>query len=83
MDGHPQDRKVLPTESRLSADSPSQPRPPLDSRQAAAFLNVEVRWMRRAVLERRLPYYKPGRHLRFRVEDLEELMDSSKVERSA
>lgn len=55
-------------------------RPPLDIGQAAAYLGVDVRWMRRAVLERRLPYYKLGRHLRFRLEDLEELMRTSRVE---
>ena len=55
-------------------------RPPLSIEQAAAFLNVEVRWMRRAVFERRLPYYKVGRYLRFRPEDLEEFLARRRIE---
>lgn len=54
--------------------------PPLSIEQAAAYLNVEVRWMRRAVFERRLPYYKVGRYLRFRRKDLEEFLLQSRVE---
>ena len=54
--------------------------PPLSIEQAARYLNVEVRWMRRAVFERRLPYYKVGRYIRFRREDLEEFLRRRRVE---
>ena len=54
--------------------------PPLSIEQAAAYLNVEVRWMRRAVFERRLPYYKVGRYIRFRREDLEEFLRRGRVD---
>lgn len=54
--------------------------PPLDIKQAAAFLNVAERWMRRAVGERRIAYYKVGGHVRFAVEDLRAYLLSSRVE---
>ena len=54
--------------------------PPLSIEQAAAYLNVEVRWMRRAVFERRLPYYKVGRYIRFRRADLEDFLVRGRVD---
>lgn len=54
--------------------------PPLSIEQAAAYLNVEIRWMRRAVFERRLPYYKVGRYLRFRRRDLEAFLQDGRVD---
>ena len=53
---------------------------PLTIGEAAAFLNVEVRWMRRAVAERRLPYYKFGHHLRFMPEDLRGYLNATRVD---
>ena len=54
--------------------------PPLSIEQAATYLNVEIRWMRRAVFERRLPYYKVGRYVRFRREDLDDLLARGRID---
>lgn len=48
--------------------------------EAAAFLNVKERWMRRAVQEKRLPYLKLGRQLRFLKTDLQAHLLASRVE---
>ena len=53
---------------------------PLTLSEAAAFLNVTERWMRRAVQERRLPYLKLGRHLRFLEQDLQAHIEASRVD---
>ena len=53
---------------------------PLTLREAAAYLNVTERYMRRLVAERRIAYHKVGRLLRFRVADLEELLQAGRVE---
>jgi len=62
---------------------PEDYRAPLTIEEAAEFLNVEVRWMRRAVFERRIAYHKLGGHLRFRTEDLQAYLDASRVEPQA
>jgi excisionase family DNA binding protein len=54
--------------------------PPLTIPEAAVFLNVTERWIRRAVQERRLPYMKLGHHVRLMPEDLREYLRSKKVE---
>lgn len=54
--------------------------PPLSIPEAAVFLNVTDRWVRRAVRERRIPYLKVGRHVRFLVEDLHAFLVDSRVE---
>ncbi|MHB1854853.1 MAG: helix-turn-helix domain-containing protein [Acidimicrobiales bacterium] len=64
----------------MPARAPAGHKPPLSIEQAAAFLNVEVRWMRRAVSERRLPYYKVGHNVRFRQQDLEEFLAGGRIE---
>lgn len=53
--------------------------PPLTIAQTAAFLNVDVRWVRRAVFERRIPYYKVGRFIRFDPADLDRFLTQSRV----
>jgi excisionase family DNA binding protein len=45
--------------------------PLLDPDAAAERLGVSVRWIRRAVAERRLPFIKVGRFVRFRPADLD------------
>ena len=55
-------------------------RSPLDLVEAASYLNVNERYIRRLVAERRVRYLKVGRLLRFRVEDLETFLDSCRVE---
>jgi excisionase family DNA binding protein len=53
---------------------------PLSVSEAAVYLNVNVRYVRRLVAERRVTYLKVGRLLRFRVRDLEAYLESCRVE---
>jgi len=48
--------------------------------EAAAYLNVNERYMRRLVSERRIPYFKVGRLLRFSPADLDAFIESCRVE---
>lgn len=54
----------------------------LDVTAAAEWLGVEERFVRRLVAERRVTYYKVGRHVRFDAEDLDDFLARSRVERS-
>ena len=49
-------------------------RPPLDVEQAAAYLSVTPRKMRRIRQERRIPTFKIGRDVRFDPYDLDEYL---------
>lgn len=51
----------------------------LDIAAAAEHLNVTERWMRRAVAERRIPFVKVGRFVRFDVCDLDRWIESRRV----
>jgi len=53
--------------------------------EAADYIAVSPRWIRRRITERNLPfaYHKIGRHLRFRREDLDAYLASSRVEARA
>lgn len=42
--------------------------------EAAAYLNVPARWVSEAVRQRRLRCTRIGKHVRFKVEHLEELI---------
>jgi excisionase family DNA binding protein len=53
---------------------------PLTLAQAAEYLNVTERFMRRLVAERRVAYHKLGRLLRFRRNDLDALLNAGRVE---
>lgn len=62
-----------------SCGSGNEPKPVselLDVNAAAGYLSVTPRWMRRAVSERRLPYYRLGGRIRFLRADLEAYVDS-------
>lgn len=48
--------------------------------EAAVYLNVTPRFMRRLVSERRIAFHKVGALLRFRVEDLDAFFDAGRVE---
>jgi len=52
---------------------------PLNLLQAARYLNVNERYVRRLVAERRIPFLKVGRLLRFRPRDLEEYLVACEV----
>jgi excisionase family DNA binding protein len=67
--------------ARLQAVQPATARrPPLDLVDAAGYLSVNVRYVRRLVAERRVRYLKVGRLLRFRTEDLDAYLESCGVE---
>ena len=53
---------------------------PLTLSEAAAYLNVTERYVRRLVAERRVAYHKVGRLLRFRRADLDALFEAGRVE---
>lgn len=55
-------------------------RPPLGLTQAAEYLGVNPRWIRRAVHERRIPYAKVGRLLRFLPDDLDRYLEERRFE---
>ena len=48
--------------------------------QAAHYLNVTERFIRRLVAERRVAYHKLGKFVRFRPEDLDAFLSSGRVE---
>jgi excisionase family DNA binding protein len=52
----------------------------LDIRQAADALGVSERWMRRAVQNRALRFYRVGGLLRFREADLNAYVDANASE---
>jgi excisionase family DNA binding protein len=51
----------------------------LDVAEAAQRLGVSERWVRRAIAERRLPFVKIGRHVRFDPADLDEYTRRNRV----
>lgn len=48
--------------------------------EAAEYLNTGVRFVRRLIAERRIAFHKAGVHVRLAVADLEEFMQSGRVE---
>jgi excisionase family DNA binding protein len=48
--------------------------------QAADYLNVSVRFVRRLVAERRVPFHKAGALVRFAATDLDAFMLAGRVE---
>jgi excisionase family DNA binding protein len=48
--------------------------------EAAAYLNTSVRFVRRMISERRVTFYKVGRHVRLKRKDLEAFVQAGKVE---
>ncbi len=48
--------------------------------EAAAYLNVTSRFVRRLVAERRVSYLKVGRLVRFDTKDLDEFLRQGRVE---
>jgi excisionase family DNA binding protein len=58
---------------------PSTEGRPLNLLEAARYLNVSERYVRRLVAERRVPFLKVGRLLRFRPSDLEEYLVACQV----
>ena len=48
----------------------------LTTEEAAAYLNVAPRWLKRAIAERRITRYKLGRHNRFKRSDLDAYVEN-------
>lgn len=48
--------------------------------EAAARLGTPARFVRRLVAERRIPFTKIGKYVRFRAEDIEAFIDAGRVE---
>jgi excisionase family DNA binding protein len=46
-------------------------RPPLSSAELCAYLNVTPRWVRHNIDNKRVPYYKVGRLLRFDPDEID------------
>jgi excisionase family DNA binding protein len=51
-----------------------------DVESLATRLRVSVRFVRRLVEERRVPYFKIGRHLRFDADEVEAWLAGTRVE---
>lgn len=48
--------------------------------EAAMYLNMSVRFVRRLVAERRIPFHKAGTSVRFAIDDLDAFMQAGRVE---
>lgn len=60
---------------------PEQPEPRLlDVVAAGAYTGCGERFMRRVVTERRITFYRVGRHIRFDVADLDDFIAAGRVE---
>lgn len=57
----------------------TQPVPLLDIHGAALYMGVTERFIRRLVEERRIPYYKVGKFVRFSEEDLDDFLTSVRI----
>jgi excisionase family DNA binding protein len=56
------------------------PQRPLTISEAATYLNVTERFMRRLVAERRIAFHKVGYFVRFLVSDLDRFLADGRVE---
>jgi len=65
---------------RVRRSSRPEREPPLTLLEAAEYLNVSQRFMRRLVAERRIAFHKLGHLLRFHVADLDRLLAAGRVE---
>jgi excisionase family DNA binding protein len=52
----------------------------LDIEEAAEYLDLSVSWLYKLTSARKIPFYKPGRSLRFKPEDLDEWMENFRFE---
>jgi excisionase family DNA binding protein len=51
----------------------------LSVQESAEYLNTSVRFIRRLISERRIPFHKFGSHVRLSIEDLENYAKSGRV----
>jgi excisionase family DNA binding protein len=73
-------RGCLEQRQERAARGHESSRVPLTLVEAAGYLNVTERYMRRLVAERRIPYFKVGRLLRFSAVDLDSYLEACRVE---
>lgn len=64
----------------MSSTSRKTPGRLLDIEQAAEYLGVTERWVRRAIADRRIPFSRVGRLVRFDPRDLDAYLASNRVE---
>ncbi|WP_324924954.1 helix-turn-helix domain-containing protein [Actinophytocola sp.] len=48
--------------------------------EAAEYMNTTIRFVRRLIAERRIPFHKIGRHVRLKVQDVDAFIDAGRVE---
>lgn len=48
--------------------------------EAAEYMNTTVRFVRRLIAERRIPFHKIGRYVRLKVQDVEAFVEAGRVE---
>lgn len=48
--------------------------------EAADYMNTTVRFVRRLVSERRIPFHRLGRHVRLKRTDVDAFIDAGRVE---
>lgn len=51
----------------------------INIKQAGDYLGMKQSWIRMKVFHKELPHYKIGGHLRFRIEDLDQWIESRLV----
>ncbi len=62
------------------SDGASSRRPPLTTEEAATYMNVSPRFMRRLVDQRRIAFLKIGRFVRFDPDVLDQFLDEARIE---
>lgn len=73
-----QRRRILPSVS--DARAAERGAELIDVADAARYLGITEAFVRRLVLERRIRYYKLGKFVRFRAEDLDAFVERGRVE---
>jgi excisionase family DNA binding protein len=68
-----EERRMAPTRARTF----------LDTREAAAYLGRNTRWIERASADRLIPFYKVGGKRLFDRHDLDAYLDACRVEAGA
>ena len=68
----------MATSNFTTVSNPS--RPYTDARGAAAYLGMSLAWVRAAVFERRIPFVRVGRAIRFAYSDLDQYMRDRRIE---
>jgi excisionase family DNA binding protein len=61
-------------------DTPKRQQPLLTIDDVAARLGVQPRFVRRLVQQRRIPFHKIGKFVRFEQMDLDEFIDRGRVD---